>query len=72
MNGEVENPKELLALLKEAQQYTVNAFSYEVEQLQQMGAIFQTLQGPLALNAANYDLSIGLKLEEQANPLCMS
>ncbi|WP_306539746.1 CRISPR-associated helicase Cas3' [Megasphaera sp.] len=72
LNGEVENPKELLALLKEAQQYTVNAFSYEVEQLQQMGAIFQTLQGPLALNAANYDLSIGLKLEEQANPLCMS
>ncbi|WP_296826702.1 CRISPR-associated helicase Cas3' [uncultured Megasphaera sp.] len=70
LNGEVEDPKKLLALLKTAQQYTVNAFSYEVEQLQRMGAIFQTLQGPLALNASNYDPAIGLKLEEQANPLC--
>lgn len=69
LNGDVENPEELLALLKKAQQYTVNAFSYEVEQLQRMGAIFQTLQGPLALNASNYDPAIGLKLEEQANEL---
>lgn len=72
LNGEVENPEELLALLKQAQQYTVNAFSYEVEQLQRMGAIFQTLQGPLALKEAYYDSATGLKLEEQSNPLCMS
>ena len=70
LNGQIENPKELLALLKQAQQYTVNAFSYEVEQLQRMGAIFQTLQGPLALRKEYYDSAIGLKLEEQANPLC--
>lgn len=70
LNGQVDDPKVLLTLLKEAQQYTVNAFSYEVEALQRMGAVFQTMQGPLALNISNYDPAIGLKLEEQANPLC--
>ena len=69
LNGKVEDPKKLVALLKKAQQYTVNAFSYEVEQLQRMGAIFQTLQGPLALNEKYYSSAIGLNLEEQANEL---
>ena len=70
LNGSVENPKELLKLFKKVQPYTVNVFSYEVEQLQRMGAIFQTLQGPLALREKYYDSAIGLKLEEQANPFC--
>ena len=64
LNGSVENPKELLKLFRKVQPYTVNVFSYELEQLERMGAVYQTRQGLLALKEAYYDLAIGIKFEK--------
>lgn len=69
LDGDIYDPKDLQALLKQAQQYTVNAFSYEIEALQRMGAVFRTLQGPLALKKEYYHLAFGINLEQQANEL---
>ena len=63
LNDSVEDPEELLALFRKAQQYMVNVFSYELEQLQRMGAVHQIRQGPLTLRKDYYNLDIGINFE---------
>lgn len=63
LNDSVEDPEELLALFRKAQQYMVNVFSYELEQLQRMGAVHQIRQGPLTLRTDYYNLDIGINFE---------
>ena len=53
--------------LREAQQYMVNVFSYEMNRLREWGAISLTEQGIPALRKEYYDVNYGIKQEEQAN-----
>ncbi|WP_196603937.1 CRISPR-associated helicase Cas3' [Pectinatus haikarae] len=67
MNSQFYDKAEFYNKLKEAQQYMVNLFSYELRHLADCGAIGQTEYGVLILRDEFYDEGIGVKLEMQKN-----
>ncbi|MFD2308132.1 CRISPR-associated helicase/endonuclease Cas3 [Enterococcus termitis] len=62
LNGELK-PEEYAPILKKAQQYMVNLFSYEKDELQKSGAIYPLLNGEvLALSQNAYSKEFGVDL----------
>ncbi|WP_317914421.1 CRISPR-associated helicase Cas3' [Carnobacterium maltaromaticum] len=62
LNGELK-PEDYAPLLKKAQQYTVNLFRYELDELQKNGAIYPLLNGDiLALEEKAYSIEFGVDL----------
>lgn len=54
-----------------AQQHMVNLFSYELQKLAQLGGIWQTESGVMALREEYYNDTFGVQMEEQSNECCM-
>ena len=54
-----------------AQQHMVNLFSYELQKLAQLGGIWQTESGVMALREEYYNEAFGIQTEEQGNAYCM-
>lgn len=59
--------KDIYKKIKDAQQFMVNLFSYEVKKLIEFGAVQETENGILYLRKEYYDKKIGVVLEEQKN-----
>ena len=54
-----------------AQQHMVNLFSYELQKLAQLGGIWQTESGVMALREEYYNEAFGIQTEEQGNAYCI-
>ena len=54
-----------------AQQHMVNLFSYELQKLAQLGGIWRTESGVMALREEYYNEAFGVQTEEQSNMYCM-
>ena len=54
-----------------AQQHMVNLFSYEIQKLAQLGGIWRTESGVMALREEYYNEAFGVQTEEQSNMYCM-
>lgn len=57
--------------MKSAQQYMVNLFSYEIKELEGLGAVWRTESGVMALREEYYNEAFGVQTEEQGNAYCM-
>lgn len=64
-------PPRLKKLLKQAQQYMVNLFDYELQKLTKFGAIQENEQGILILKENYYSNETGVLFTEQNNDFCM-
>lgn len=64
-------PPELKRLLKRAQQYTVNIFDYEVQRLKDLGGIWATEQGIVALSPTYYSEELGVLSTVQISDFCL-
>ncbi|WP_315005265.1 CRISPR-associated helicase Cas3' [uncultured Selenomonas sp.] len=54
-----------------AQQHMVNLFSYELQKLAELGGIWRTESGVMALREEYYNEAFGIRTEEQGNAYCM-
>lgn len=64
-------PSQLKKILRQAQQYMVNLFDYELQKLAKLGAIQENKQGILVLKENYYSDETGVLFTEQNNDFCM-
>ena len=70
-DGKAADKKNFFREMKQAQQYAVNLFSYEIQRLEAWGAVWRTESGVIALRKEYYSENFGVQLEEQQNDYCM-
>ena len=70
-DGKTADKKVFFREMKQAQQYAVNLFSYEIQHLEAWGAVWRTESGVIALRKEYYSENFGVQLEEQQNDYCM-
>lgn len=65
---EVSEPNKHFELLRQAQRYSVNCFSYELERLSKAGALHETQEGTgiLYLNKTHYHDELGITMEKSS------
>ena len=56
--------------MRQAQAYTINVFSWELNKLEENGAIWKTQAGIFALKEEYYDENIGIHFDIQKNDFC--
>ncbi len=62
------NDRFVINALEEAKQYTVSMYSYQLKKLEEIGAVFEILDGrALALQSLYYDNNIGVVEEDKNN-----
>ncbi len=61
---------ELYKKMRQAQAYTINVFSWELNKLEENGVIWKTRAGIFALKEEYYDENIGIHFDIQKNDFC--